>query len=165
MQDNIKMQTELADSSEIVGDIIRKSIPTIVGERMSKDYKVRQYVLTQNQIIEFTDWPSKYLPIIFVDGDSNFINGQQYTRSFIHEAKDSQKFVNYVGSEIAAEIKNRRREQWMGTPDNILGNEQMWRNPECKTRSKNRCYAPEITPMGTITHFVATISTWLTRYA
>ncbi len=133
MQDEIKMQTELADSSEIVGDIIRKSIPTIVGERMSKDYKIRQYVLTQNQIIEFTDWPSKYLPIIFVDGDSNFINGQQYTRSFIHEAKDAQKFVNYVGSEIAAEIKNRRREQWIGTPDNILGNEQMWRNPELQS--------------------------------
>jgi hypothetical protein len=133
MQDDIKMQTELADSSEVVGDIIRKSIPTIVGERMSKDYKIRQYVLTQNQIIEFTDWPSKYLPIIFVDGDSNFINGQQYTRSFIHEAKDAQKFVNYVGSEIAAEIKNRRREQWMGTPDNILGNEQMWRNPELQS--------------------------------
>ena len=133
MQDDIKMQTELADASEVVGDIIRKSIPTIVGERMSKDYKIRQYVLTQNQIIEFTDWPSKYLPIIFVDGDSNFINGQQYTRSFIHEAKDAQKFVNYVGSEIAAEIKNRRREQWMGTPDNILGNEQMWRNPELQS--------------------------------
>lgn len=130
MQDEIKMQTELADSSEVVGDIIRKNIPTITGERMSKDYKIRQYVLTQNQIIEFTEWPSKYLPIIFVDGDSNFINGQQYTRSFIHEAKDAQKFVNYVGSEIAAEIKNRRREQWIGTSDNIVGNEQMWRTPE-----------------------------------
>lgn len=130
MQKDIKLQKELADASEIVGDIIRKTIPTIVGERMSKDYKIRQYILTQNQIIEFTEWPSKYLPIIFVDGDSNFINGQQYTRSFIHEAKDAQKFVNYVGSEIAAEIKNRRREQWLGTPDNILGNEQMWRNPE-----------------------------------
>lgn len=133
MQDDIKMQTELADASEVVGNIIRQNIPTIVGERMSKDYKIRQYVLTQNQIIEYNDWPSKYLPLIFVDGDSNFINGQQYTRSFIHEAKDAQKFVNYVGSEIAAEIKNRRREQWMGTPDNILGNEQMWRNPELQS--------------------------------
>lgn len=130
MQEEIKMQTELADASQVVGDIIRKTIPKIVGERMSRDYKIRQYLLTQNQIIEFTDWPSKYLPIIFVDGDSNFINGQQYTRSFVHEAKDAQKFVNYVGSEVAAEIKNRRREQWIGTPDNIQGNEQMWRNPE-----------------------------------
>lgn len=133
MQEDIKMQMELADSSQVVGDMIRKNIPEVVGERMSKDFKIRQYILTQNQIIEFTDWPSKYLPLIFVDGDSNFINGQQYTRSFIHEAKDAQKFVNYVGSEVAAEIKNRRREQWMGTPDNIVGNEQMWRNPELQS--------------------------------
>jgi hypothetical protein len=130
MQKEIEMQKQLADGSQVVGDMIRKAIPEVHGERMSKDYFIRQYMLTQNQIIKFTDWPSKYLPIIFVDGDSNFINGQQYTRSFIHEAKDAQKFVNYVGSEVAAEIKNRRREQWMGTPDNILGNEQMWRNPE-----------------------------------
>lgn len=133
MQKDIEMRKQLAEGSQVVGDIIRKSIPEIHAERMSKDYFIRQYMLTQNQIIKFTDWPSKYLPIIFVDGDSNFINGQQYTRSFIHEAKDAQKFVNYVGSEIAAEIKNRRREQWIGTPDNILGNEQMWRNPELQS--------------------------------
>ncbi len=130
MQVDLKMKEQLAASSEVVGDIIRKDIPRIVGERMSKDYKIRQYVLTQNAVIEFSDWPSKHLPIIFVDGDSNYINGKQYTRSFIHEAKDAQKFINYVGSEIAAEIKNRRREQWIGTPDNILGQEQTWRNPE-----------------------------------
>jgi hypothetical protein len=129
-QKEYKIKEEIARSSQVVGDIILRDIPTIVGERNSKDYVIRQYVLTQNQIIDFTDWPSKYLPIVFVDGDSNYINGKQYTRSFIHEAKDAQKFINYVGSEIAAEIKNRRREQWLGTPDNIVGNEQVWRNPE-----------------------------------
>lgn len=130
MKKQLEFKRALADSSQVVGDLIRRRIPEVHAERMSRDYKIRQYMLTQNQIIKFNDWPSKFLPLIFVDGDSNFINGQQYTRSFIHEAKDAQKFVNYVGSEIAAEIKNRRREQWMGTPDNILGNEQMWRNPE-----------------------------------
>lgn len=133
MQKEIAMRKELASSSQVVGDLILREIPEIVGERNSKDYNVRQYFLTQNQIIDFTDWPSKYLPIVFVDGDSNYINGKQYTRSFIHEAKDAQKFINYVGSEIAAEIKNRRREQWIGTPDNILGNEQVWRNPELQS--------------------------------
>ena len=133
MQKELEMKKQLAESSQVVGDMIRKAIPEVHGERLSKDYFCRQYVLTQNQIIKFTDWPSKYLPMIFVDGDSNFINGQQYTRSFIHEAKDAQKFVNYVGSEIAAEIKNRRREQWIGTEDNILGQEQMWRNPELQS--------------------------------
>jgi hypothetical protein len=130
MKAQFEMQKSLADGSQVVGDIIRKKIPEVHAERMSKDYKIRQYYLTQNQIIDFTDWPSKHLPLIFVDGDSNYLNGKQYTRSFIHEAKDAQKFINYVGSEIAAEIKNRRREQWIGTGDNIKGYEQMWRNPE-----------------------------------
>jgi hypothetical protein len=129
-QENFDMHKALANSSQVVGKMILNEIPKVKMERMTKDYKIRQYMMTQNQIIKYVDWPSKYLPLIFVDGDSNFIRGQQYTRSFIHEAKDAQKFVNYVGSEIAAEIKNRRREQWMGTPDNILGNEQLWRNPE-----------------------------------
>ena len=48
----------------------------------------------------------------------------------IHDAKDAQRFINYVGSEIAAEIKNRRREQWVATPDNIEGYEEYWRTPE-----------------------------------
>lgn len=130
MQEAFAIRKQVASSAMVVGDMILDDIPKIKAERNSKDYKIRQYMLTQNQIIEYTDWPSKYLPLIFVDGDSNYINGQQYTRSFIHEAKDAQKFVNYVGSEVAAEIKNRRREQWIGTPDNVFGNEQMWRNPE-----------------------------------
>lgn len=130
MQKQFQMVKNLAKEAVVVKNMILDIIPQVKMERMSKDYTINQYMMTQNQIIEFNPWPSKQLPIIFVDGDSNYINGQQYTRSFIHEAKDAQRFVNYVGSEVAAEIKNRRREQWIGTPDNILGNEQMWRNPE-----------------------------------
>lgn len=133
IQKQFQMVKNLAKEAVVVGGMILDEIPKVVTKRKTQDYKIRQYKMTQNQIIEFTDWPSKYLPLIFVDGDSNFIQGQQYTRSFIHEAKDAQKFINYVGSEIAAEIKNRRREQWIGTPDNILGNEQMWRNPELQS--------------------------------
>lgn len=130
MQKQFKIQREIAESSEVVGGIILNEIPMIVDKRQTQDYKVMHYRLIQNQIIDYTEWPSKQLPIIFVDGDSHFIEGRQYTRSFIHEARDAQKFINYVGSEVAAEVKNRRREQWIGTPDNILGYEQMWRNPE-----------------------------------
>jgi hypothetical protein len=130
MQSKFKLMRELAKDSIVVGDMILREIPTIVAERQTQDYNIMHYRLTKDKIIDFAKWPSKQLPIIFVDGDSCFIEGKQYTRSFIREARDAQRFLNYVGSEIAAEIKNRRREQWIGTPDNILGNEQMWRNPE-----------------------------------
>jgi hypothetical protein len=130
MQDKIKMQREIAKESSVVGDLILKEIPYIVNKRQSQDYNIMHYRMIKDKIIDFTRWPSKQLPIIFVDGDSQYVDGKQYTKSFIHEARDAQKFINYVGSEVAAEIKNRRREQWVGTPDNIIGNEQMWRNPE-----------------------------------
>lgn len=130
MKKQHQMVKNLAKEAIVVGGMIMNEIPKIVAERHTQDYTIRQYKMTQNQIIEYCDWPSKYLPLIFVDGDSQYIQGMQHTRSFIREARDAQKFINYVGSEVAAEIKNRRREQWIGTPDNILGNEQMWRNPE-----------------------------------
>lgn len=127
----VKRKKKLAESSTSeVRQIILNMIPKVIGERQSQDYKIMRYRLIKDRIIEFSEWPSKHLPIIFVDGNSHFIEGRQYTKSFIHEGRDAQKFINYVGSEIATEIKNRRREQWIGTPDNIIGQEQQWRNPE-----------------------------------
>ncbi len=127
---NYKIQKEAVEGTEEAKRIIAKLEPQVISERQTQDYMVMHYRMIQNQIIEFSHWPSKQLPIIFVDGDSYYIEGRQYTKSFIHEARDAQKCVNYFGSEIAAEVKNRRREQWIGTPDNITGFEQIWRNPE-----------------------------------
>lgn len=123
------MQKKLVEGMAIES-IVKNELPKIVAERQTQDYRIMHYRMIRNQIIDFSEWPSKQLPIIFVDGDSYYVEGRQYCRSFIHEARDAQKCVNYFGSEIAAEVKNRRREQWLGTPDNIAGFEQDWRNPE-----------------------------------
>lgn len=125
-----RRQREIVEDTESARRIIDRMEPKIIAERQTQDYRIMHYRMIRNQIIDFSEWPSRQLPIIFVDGDSYFIEGRQYTRSFIHEARDAQKCVNYFGSEIAAEVKNRRREQWLGTPDNISGYEQDWRNPE-----------------------------------
>lgn len=128
-QDAFQMQKKIVEGS-VVSRIIEKGIPKVVGERQTQDYRIMHYRMIRDRIIDFEEWPSKQLCIPFVDGDSYYIEGRQYTKSFIHEARDAQKCVNYFNSEIAAEIKNRRREQWLGTPDNIIGYEQDWRNPE-----------------------------------
>ena len=129
MQESFKIKKALAKDSEL-SKLIMDEIPKIVMERQTQDYKIMHYRLIKDKIIDFTEWPSKHLPLIFVDGDSAFVDGKQYTRSFIRDARDVQKYANYILSERATEIKNRRREQWIGTPDNIIGHEQQWRNPE-----------------------------------
>lgn len=130
IQKDYDLQLAVTEETQEVKKMVKAMQPKIVNERQTQDYRIMHYRLIRDQIIEFSEWPSKQLPIIFVDGDSYYIEGRQYTRSFIHEARDAQKCVNYFGSEIAAEVKNRRREQWLGTPDNISGYEQDWRNPE-----------------------------------
>lgn len=132
MERKFKEQLDMMEGTE-ARKIIEREIPFIVTKRQTQDYRIMHYRLIRDQIIDFSEWPSRQLPIIFVDGDSYYIEGRQYTKSFIHEARDAQKCVNYFNSEIAAEIKNRRREQWIGTPDNIIGYEQIWRNPEVQT--------------------------------
>lgn len=122
-------QLDIAGTGEARA-IIEKDKPVKVAERQTQDYKIMHYRLIRDRIIDFSQWPSRQLPIPFVDGDSYYIEGRQYTKSFIHEARDAQKLLNYSRSELAAELKNRRREQWIGTPDNIIGYEQDWRNPE-----------------------------------
>jgi hypothetical protein len=128
-QESYKMQKKVTEGS-IVHRIIEKGIPKIIGERQTQDYRIMQYRMIRDRIIDFSEWPSRHLPLIFVDGDSYYIDGRQYTKSFIHEARDAQKLHNYSMCELATELKNRRREQWLGTPDNIKGYEQEWRNPE-----------------------------------
>lgn len=130
VEKELKVKAELASSSQVLGSLISRDIPTVVGERMSERIQIMHYRLLNDTVLEYSKWPSKYLPLIFVDGDSQYIEGQQYTNSFIHDARDAQRFYNYVYSEVAAEVKNRRKEQWLATPDNVAGFEEMWRNPE-----------------------------------
>lgn len=127
--ENFHTQIEITGGGE-ARKIIEKMRPTKVSERQTQDYHIMHYRMLRNVIVDFRRWPSRQLPIPFVDGDSYYVEGRQYTKSFIHEARDAQKLLNYSRSELAAELKNRRREQWLGTPDNIIGNEQQWRNPE-----------------------------------
>lgn len=125
-----KLYKQAGKKDKDLNAMLQDSMPTVINERKTEDYRIKHYRLIKDKIIEFNEWPSKYLPIIFVDGDSYYIDGQQYTRSFIRNAKDAQRFLNYLGSEIAGQIKSNRREQWVVTPDNIMGHEQLWRNPE-----------------------------------
>ena len=128
-QKSMKKQQDIVEGS-IVAEIIKDGMPHMIGKRQTQDFRIMHYRMLRNCIIDFEEFPCRYLPIPFVDGDSYYIDGKQYTKSFMHESKDAQRCVNYFNSEIAAEIKNRRREQWLGTPENITGYEQIWRNPE-----------------------------------
>lgn len=115
-----------AEQMEMMG----APVPDIVDERYADDYVIMHYKMISGHILEYSKHPSKILPVVYEDGDSFIFRGLQYTQSFIRHAVDAQRFLNYTGIAIAQGLKNARKEQFIGTPDNILGFERIWQRPE-----------------------------------
>lgn len=68
---------------------------TVEGERQVPGHEVTQRLLTGAEVLETTDWPGKYIPIIPVYGEEISIEGKRHFRSLIRDAKDAQRMFNY----------------------------------------------------------------------
>jgi hypothetical protein len=124
-------------------------------KRKVDDVTIERIVCTRDQILERGTFPSQYLPIVYVDGDSYFDRGRQYTQSFIKHAKDPQRLSNYLALEIASAVKTRRRERYIATPEQVKGHENQWRNPEIQLGAllanyDSRGNLPQAQPTGEI---------------
>lgn len=102
----------------------------IIDERTIRDYKIKYYKFIQNHLLHESEWPGKILPIPYGEGDSTIIDGQRIPLGYLTEAFDAQKLYNYVMSETAYAILRARKEQWLTTPQQIEGFEDIWKNPD-----------------------------------
>src|SRR5947207_2684137 len=102
--------------------------PFIVETKEREDCKIIMYKAIYGKIIEKREFPGNQLPIIFIQGNCSCIDGQDRLSSFIRYARDAQRFHNYQAIEIAYALKTARRELFLGTPSNIAGLEEVWRN-------------------------------------
>jgi len=116
--------------AEMLSESEMPTFPQIRQSRITQDYRINYYRCIQNKIVDFREWPGTKLPLIYVDGDSEYLEGMQNTYSFIHYAKDTQRFINYVHSEVANQIKSCNHTRFLVTPDNVIGHEQAWKNPD-----------------------------------
>lgn len=86
--------------------------PAIVTERKTQLTTIERYRIIENTVIEHVDTDFKYLPLIFVDGNSVMIktpkngNVRQVTRPYVYHAKGAQRMKNYAGIALANEIEN-----------------------------------------------------------
>jgi hypothetical protein len=104
----------------------------IEDKRDSDKYVIKHYVLAGDYILDEGDFPSEQLPLVFVDQNSYYDkNGKQICRPFLIDAKDAQKYLNYLGTQSAYVLKVSRYDQWIGSKQNVrsLDTQQVWRDP------------------------------------
>lgn len=113
-------------------------IPGIVGKpRKTKLTTIRHYHITENDILheEATDF--KYLPIVFVDGNSRLLkkemNGPVYqmTRPYVYHAEGIQRLKNFAGISLANELESSIQSKIMAFKESIPAEyKDAWLNPQ-----------------------------------
>lgn len=104
----------------------------IEEKRETKKSKVMHYKIAGDYILEENEFPSEQLPGIFVDQNSYYDkNGKQICRSFFGDAKDTQRYINYLRTQSAYIIKISRYDQFIGSKKNVasLDTQRNWRDP------------------------------------
>lgn len=82
----------------------------------------------EDQVIDYEETDFKYLPLIFVDGNSVLLRDgddgavRQMTRPYLYHARDQQRLINFAGQTLANELENMTQSKWImpieGLPDN-----------------------------------------------
>lgn len=111
--------------------------PAIKKERMSKRTVIRRYLVCESEIIEEEETDFKYLPFVFVDGNSiNLMNEQsnefeQMTRPLVYHAKSAQQLTDFAYQSKAYEIQNIVQGKWLVPLETIAEDYQdCWKNPQ-----------------------------------
>lgn len=109
-------------------------IPTIVKERISNSYEVKQYAVNGHEVIEGPKkWDGKYIPIIPVYGKELVVDGKMMLRGVIRNAKGPQRMYNYWRNMILETLALQPKAPYLVTTDQVAGFEDIWRNANKKS--------------------------------
>jgi len=105
---------------------------TIEDKRDTKRSVITHYKIAGDYILEESEFPCDDLPLVFVDQNSYYDkSGKQICRSFFGDAKDTQRYINYLRTQSAYILKVSRYDQYMGSKKNVASNDTAakWRDP------------------------------------
>ena len=105
---------------------------TVEHTRDTHRYKIKKRKVAGDFILEETDFPSEQLPVVFVDQNSYIDkSGKQICRPFIKDARDAQRYINYLGTQSAYLMRVSRYDQFLVSKANVRSpdTEIIWRDP------------------------------------
>lgn len=96
------------------------------GKRTIQDRVVKFCKINAVEILEESDWPGRFIPIVPVIGDETNVNGQRYWQGMVRPAKDAQRSYNYMRSSEVETIGLAPKAPFIVAEGQIEGYESMW---------------------------------------
>lgn len=113
----------MVDNGEIV---------TVSNSRDTHRYKIKKRKIAGDFVLEEVDFMSEQLPLVYVDQNSYIDkSGKQICRPFIKDARDSQRYINYLGTQSAYLMRVSRYDQFIVSKANVRSpdTQEIWRDP------------------------------------
>lgn len=104
----------------------------IVNERPTTRTAIKWTKVSGSKVLDETEFPGKYIPIVPIYGGVTFIEEKRYLFSLIHFAKDSQRLYNFWKSTEAEVLQQTQKYQDKPvlSAEAVKGHEDQWQNPE-----------------------------------
>ena len=84
------------------------------------------YKCSRDAVLERTELPFDFIPIILVVGDEQWVENKRYWQSMITNAKDPQILYNYVRTGQAEQLRKAMNRPWVADAKSIEGHEAHW---------------------------------------
>lgn len=121
---------------QLAGQIGMK--PPVVETFMAKKRKVMWQKMTGCEVLEETEFPSQYLPIIPVIGYELWVEGKRYLCGMTRRLMDGQRAYNYERSAFVEAVALQPKAPFMAASEAVEGHEDAWN----KLNQGNPAYLP-----------------------
>jgi len=107
----------------------------LLNTRETTSYKVTQYIMNGQEVLETNEWPGRYIPIVPLYGEEIFIDGERHFFSLIHFAKDAQTIYNYWRTTTTELVAMSPKTPWIGPAGAFDTDLDRWQNANTETYS------------------------------
>lgn len=127
----IDFKSKILQELDVTEDDLRAE-GLIENERETTRTAIKWYKVSGNKVLDETEFPGKYIPIVPVYGGVTFIEEKRYIFSLIHFAKDPQRLYNYWKSTEAEVLQQTQKYQDKPvlSSEGVKGHEDQWQNPD-----------------------------------
>jgi len=101
-------------------------------------YKICRYLMTACEILEYNEWPGRYIPIIPVIGEEIRVAGKTIRKGIVRDAKDPQRMYNYFRAAQTEVVALQPKAPFMVTEENVAKYQDVWET----ANQKNWPYLP-----------------------
>jgi hypothetical protein len=130
---------QLSDGTSVYKDelpdqaILAMAGITIVSERESMRKQIKWCKLTAMEVLEESDWPGKYIPIVPVYGQQLVIESKRKKYGLVRNAKDPQRMLNFWQTSITESVALAPKAKWLMAEGQDEGHEMEWASANIKS--------------------------------